>query len=102
MKKLIFIAFIFLSLPLSAGPDHERADWVRMIHELDYCISDIEVMRQAYSDNNDIRLGMNYHEVTVDLLKIRDGIADVLAGVLVQPNNIPPINGEYSFPGDQP
>jgi len=102
MKGLILIAFISLSLPLSAGPDHERADWVRMIDELDFFISEIEVMHQTYSDNNDLRLGMSYHGVTVDLSKIRAGIADVLAGVLVQPNDIPPINGTYSLPGDQP
>ncbi len=100
LSRLFITALLLMTgvCPLQANDlERERADLVRLIHELDFLIQETRAMGEKASP--DPRITFDYPALASDLTLIRRRIRNHLEGVLALPNELPPLKGRYSIRG---
>ena len=96
----ILIATLLLAGSCSlqaSGLEKERADLARLVHELDFLIQETRAIAAGVTP--DPRISFDYSALADDLTQIRRQISAHLQGVLMLPNEVPPIEGRYSIRG---
>ncbi len=97
-KMLITALLLIASSTIQATDiERERADLVRLIHELDYLIQETRAIGAQASP--DPRITFDYSALAADLTAIRRQIGNHLQGVLMLPNELPPLKPGYSVHG---
>jgi len=90
---VIVLAGFSFGLEVIADPDAERQNLARLIHELDYLATLINVAEANVS--SDARIRFRYDWLRKDLNRIRSGIQDHIDAPRSEPRSIPPLVGDY-------
>ncbi len=97
LKNLLFVACI-LPGNLIADSDLERQNLANLIGELNYLIS--RTNQYSGSPYTDQRIRFHYELLKADLVLIRDGINDHIAGSLEAGRKLKPLAGNYTDHSD--
>ena len=93
MKKFLIIFTLLISPAAFADTDSENQNLSRIMREVEYLISEVNVIKADAP--RDTRIRFEYDLLIEDLLKVRHGIADHVNGSLDASRPIKPINGIY-------
>ena len=74
--------------------DREKRELARLLYELRF-ISQNLLPQASYNSNPDSRIRFDWHQLTLDLRRIEEGIESYLAQGVPAPRSIPPITGDY-------
>jgi len=87
------VVTLSLAFPSYAITDNERAVLLRLHHELE--LASLIADEAAQAANPQDRQHIQYRQLTNDLNKILQGIADAIASERREPRSLPPIDGDY-------
>jgi len=94
MKKIsVFILMLCLCFNVQADEESERTDLVKIVEELDYIITRIDVIQKKTSTQ--ARIKFNYNFLKKDLINVRQGITDQIQSNLNAGRVLQPIKGQY-------